>query len=481
MTQKRQSSSLLSPQARGGDIAEDGFQYQFNSTIAQIPNWLAQDGFTDMIREALGDAEARFFVPSVGFRYEFVEYKNHHLNASKFWEEIEHFQKIDNQAPNTYQLFMLGCKSVAKELVPITNALKRVRDPYSFYDTAQQIQDISYDDFVEVVKARNKSKDMADFLFLKVRFKLDSTNAESHPRGLFTEEMKRHFPEFNKLSGEVTNAAYTQLIELVKFRRNKPIYRHELEKAIWQETKEKDRPEPTIKIHTEHDENTNKGPDGCLQFDWKGVFGGTNRNFPPLAEWDRKVIGQLQATKEWLVSTKRPRHIHLNGHRRLSASMAIGSIFSAVAGFTIGMKIEDKMWWTNSHAKEDTPDYQWTQKSIDGGTTNEIAVGISILKDTANEEVERYLETKHFQGKRLYLFSNMALQSDDQANRAVQKAKSVIQELTSKTQAKKIHLFFAGPAQFALFLGHRLNTLGEIQCYERISPNTYVPTVLIKT
>ena len=70
MSQKRLSSSLLSPQSRGGDIAEGGFQYQFDSTIAQIPNWLAQEGFTEMIREALGDAEARFFVPSVGFRYE---------------------------------------------------------------------------------------------------------------------------------------------------------------------------------------------------------------------------------------------------------------------------------------------------------------------------------------------------------------------------------------------------------------------------
>ena len=376
---------------------------------------------------------------------------------------------------------MLGCKSVATELLPITNALKRVRDPYSFYDTAQQIQDTSYADFVEVVETRNKSKDIADFLFLKVRFKLDSTDTESQPRGLFTEEMKRYFPEFNKLSGEVTDAAYTQLIELVKSRRNKPIYRHELEKAIWQGIKETDRPEPTIKIHTEYDANTDKGPDGCLQFDWKSIFGGPNRNFPPAEEWNKKVISQLQSTKKWLISTERSRHIHLNGYRRLSASVAIGSIFSAVADFNIGMKIEDKVWWTNSHAKEDTPDYQWTQKSTDGETTNEIAVGISILKDTANEEVERYLETKPFQGKRLYLFSNMALQSDAQANRAVQKAKSVIQKLISKTQAQKIHLFFAGPAQFALFLGHRLNTLGEIQCYERISPNIYVPTVLIET
>ncbi len=91
------------------------------------------------------------------------------------------------------------------------------------------------------------------------------------------------------------------------------------------------------------------------------------------------------------------------------------------------------------------------------------------------------LETKHFHGKRLYLYSNAALQSDEQTNVAVQKAKSIIQEMISRTQAKKIHLFFAGPAQFALFLGHRLNTLGEIQCYEWVSVDRYVPTVLIST
>ena len=480
MSQKRQSSSLLSFQARGGDIAEGGFQYQFNSTIAQIPNWLAQDGFTEMIREALADAEAKFFVPSAGFQHEFIEYKNYHLKGSKFWEEIEHFWKIDQQTPNSYQQFVLACKSVADELTPITNALKRVRDPYSFYDTAQQIQNISYTDFVEVVKARDKSKDIADFLFLKVRFKLDSIDAEYNPRGLFTEEMKRYFPEFNKLSGELTDIAYLQLTELVKSRRNKPIYRHELEKAIWQGIKEKNRLEPTIRIHTEHGENTDKGPDGCLQFDWKSVFGGSNRNFPPVEEWDRKVIGELQVTKEWLVSTKRSRHIHLSGHRRLSASVAIGSIFSAVSGFTVGMETKDGICWTNNHPTKDTPDYQWKQTSINGESVDEIVVGISTRPNIIND-VEQYLKTIHFRGNRLYLLGDTAILSSDHGNRAVQKAKLTIQELTSKIQAKKIHLFLAGPAHFALFLGHRLNTLGKIQCYEWTPPNKYVPTLLIST
>ena len=269
-------------------------------------------------------------------------------------------------------------------------------------------------------------------------------------------------------------------MELNSSRKNQPIYRHELEKAIWQEVPEKDRPESTIKIHTLHDESISKLPDGCLQFGWKSFFGGSERNFPPPEEWNQKVIGELCRTREWIVSTNRKRHIHLSGHRRLSASIVIGSIFSAVSGFTIGMEIRDGVWWTNSHANEDTPDYHW-QQSTDGELTDEIAVGISILKNTANEEVKQYLQMEHFHGRQLYLYSDMALQSDAQTNRAVQKAKSMIQEFVSKSQGKKIHLFFACPAQFALFLGHRLNTIGKIQCYEWTSPNAYVPTVLIKT
>ena len=192
------------------------------------------------------------------------------------------------------------------------------------------------------------------------------------------------------------------------------------------------------------------------------------------------ILGELRATKEWLVSTKRSRRIHLSGHRRLSTSVAIGSTFSAVSGFTIGMETKDGICWTNNHPMEDTSDYQWKHIRIKGKSTHEIAVGISIGRDIIND-VEQYLETIQFQGNRLYLLGDVAILSDAHGNRAVQKAKLIIQEVVTKAQPKKIHLFLAGPAQFALFLGHRLNTLGEIQCYEWSAPNQYVPTVLISS
>ena len=360
------------------------------------------------------------------------------------------------------------------------NGLRRVRDAYPFYDGAKEIQDTSYNHFVKVVTKGNRPKELADFLFSKVDFEIDKKDAENHNMELFRENLLRHFPTFTDFPVKVSNLAYLHLSELIRSRKNQPIYRQDLEDAIWKEVEEKDKPKAYIRFHTLHDGTDDRSPDGCLKFDWKTVFGGSNRNFPPTEEWNIKVNNELRMTKDWLIETNRTRRIHLIGHRRLSASIAIGAIFSAVSGFTIGLETKDEIWWTDNHALEDTPDYHWQQSNY-GESNCEVAVGISILKDTANTEVERYLETKHFNGKRLYLYSNAALLSDFQTNLAVKKAKLIIQKFTSKIQPKKVHLFFAGPAQFALFLGHRLNTLGEIQCYEWTKSNNYVPTVLIET
>ena len=479
MNKNRQISSLISPQATGGDIAEGGFQYQANLITARIPNWLSQDGFTEMIRESLGDVEAKFFVPGRGFRREFIQYKNHRMTPSEFWSEIEHFQKMDQEAPNSYQRFVLACTGVSDEPGPMINALRRVRDAYPFFDGAQQIQDTSYNDFVAVVEGLKKSEEMADFLFSKVHFEIDLTDAEAHPRELFREILLQNYSVFDELPSKFGGAAYSRLVELVQSRKNQPIYRQELEEAIWKNVEAEYHPDPSIRIHTTHDDS-DEGPESCLQFNWKSCFGGRERNFPPAEEWNRQVIGELQSTKEWLVSTQRPRRICLSGHRRLSASIALGSIFSAVSGFVIGMETKEGIWCTNNHPQADTPDYLWEQDIHDDKLIDEMVVGISIKRNIANE-VELYLETTDFRGPRLYLFSDNAILSAAHANRAVEKAKQMINESAAAVDAKKIRLFIAAPAQFALFLGHRLNAMGGIQCYEYRNTNVYVPTCLIST
>lgn len=480
MSGEHKVSSLLAPQATGGDIAEGGFQYQSNLITARIPNWLSQDGFTEMIRESLGDVEAKFFVPNVGLVREFVEYKNHRLTPSELWPEIEHFQQLDQSAPGSYRRFVLACTGVSDTLAPMINALNRIRGAYSFYDGATSIQNNSFDDFARIVKALDKSSELAKFIFSKVTFEIDLTDAEDHPRELFRETLLKNFAVFDELRLGVANLAYSRLVELVRSRKNKPIYRWELEQAIWGCVDPEARPRSVIRIHTLHNYSTSKGPDGCLTFDWVSTFGGVERRYPPVDEWNLEVLGGLQTTKEWILSTSRPRQIYLSGNRRLSASVAIGSIFSSVSGFIIEMETKDGLWKTNSYPTVSTQDYSWMCDFRGGDSIGETAVGIGIRKDIV-AEVERFLQSVNFCGSRLYLTGWPALMSDDHANQAVDRAKEKILGVVARTKAKRMLLFIAGPAQFAVFLGHRLNATCTIQCYERKEANVYAPTCLIPT
>lgn len=141
--------SLLEPQSRGGDIAEGGFSFQEQVMLARIPAWLAQDGFTAMIREGIGDVEAKFFVPGRGFAIEFLEVKDHTLQPSKFLNEIQRFREVDAGSPNTYQQFILVAAGVSRDLEPLVNGLRRVRNPQDFYEENSTVKENSFKEYTD--------------------------------------------------------------------------------------------------------------------------------------------------------------------------------------------------------------------------------------------------------------------------------------------------------------------------------------------
>src|SRR5690348_14334326 len=89
------SPSLLEPQSVGGDVAESGFSFQASYTLICMCRWLSHEGFTSMVREAMGDVEASFFVPGRGYERELVEVKNYRLTRLIFWNELHRFQQLD--------------------------------------------------------------------------------------------------------------------------------------------------------------------------------------------------------------------------------------------------------------------------------------------------------------------------------------------------------------------------------------------------
>jgi hypothetical protein len=470
--------SLLEPEARGGDTAEGGFSFQENVILAQVPGWLAQDGFTAMIREAVGDAEAKFFVPGRGFVIEYVEVKNHALTPAEFWNEVKRFQTLDAGSPGTYRWFTLASAGLSKELRPLVNGLRRVRDPYGFYADGSALKDNSFDDYVHVVKKLGHTEQAARFLFEKVLIDADLGTAQSHGEALFRQALIDHLPEYQDLPNRTLTDIFTNLSTFIRSRRNQPISRIEMENKL----REKIAPDqlPPLRsisictsIQTENDDYV-----PGLRFAWVPFFGGETRDFPPTEAWNQRLLGELRETREWILQYRQVRRIKLSGNRRLSTSLAIGSVFSAVAGFSIEMNYRGEPWATDAHPTSDPPAYPLICQTI-GDSGKHLIVSIGILRNIA-AEVESDLERHELTGiPILHIKGEHSIVSPQHTNVAVRAIKDSISETLAHTGSKQIHLFFAGPAHLALFLGHRLNATAPIQCYERVSIGRYVPTCLL--
>ena len=61
--------SLLEAESRGGDVNERGKMFEAAVILSSIPRWMAMEGFTSMLREGMGDVEAKFFVPGQGWSW----------------------------------------------------------------------------------------------------------------------------------------------------------------------------------------------------------------------------------------------------------------------------------------------------------------------------------------------------------------------------------------------------------------------------
>jgi hypothetical protein len=471
--------SLLERQSRGGDVAEGGFSFQESVVISYVPAWLAHEGFEEMTRESMGDAEAKFFVPGRPHTREFVEIKNHSLTGNQFWVEIDRFRELDEGSPDTFSWFTLVVKGLSADQKRLRNSLRRVRDPYSFYE-GTAVAERSFADYAGIVEDMGRSEDDARFLFERVLIREDLTTDESQWTAVFHDELARYFPEYGELSLTIVRNVYEGLGALLRARRNRGISRREIEQRIRDRVPEDRRPpvRPVVVRTLMDDDEGNKADQAVrpIELDWKDFFGGDARRYPPPEDWDAHLVGELRQTKEWILRHRSTRRVRLTGNRRLSASLAVGAVFSAVAGFSVEMEYRDGVIWsTDAHPAAGTPGYPLVSEGkLDRG--ERLAVGIGILRDIS-QEVEDGLENLGLNGiPVLHLMGEEPIVSPEHANAAVGAIKNHIRDTLSATGAARVDLFLAGPAPLALFLGHRLNATARIRCYERVAPSLYVPT-----
>ncbi|MEI2577352.1 CD-NTase-associated endodeoxyribonuclease Cap4 [Scytonema sp. PRP1] len=466
--------SLLEPQSRGGDIAEGGFSFQEQVMLARIPAWLAQDGFTAMIREGIGDVEAKFFVPGRGFAIEFLEFKDHTLQPSKFLNEIQRFREVDAGSPDTYQQFILVAAGVSRDLEPLVNGLRRVRNPQDFYEENSTVKENSFKEYTRLVKKIGGTEQDAFFIFEKVIVEADWNTAKSHGEALFKQSLAENLSEYEDLSFKTFDNIYNHLGTFIRQRKNQIITRKELETKLREKISPSQLPAlRPILIYTAIASENNPEHHG-LCFDWASFSGGETRAIALSQQWNHLLI-ELQDTRSWIEKYRNTKRIRLAGNRRLAACLAIGSVFSAVRGYAIEMEYRGEVWATDAHPTQETPVYPLAHQII-GGTGTRLVVSIGILRDII-PEVEVNLEKYGLTGEPLlHIRGEQPITSPQHANNAVGSIKKLIVNNLVCIGGKEIHLFFAGPAHLALFLGHRLDATAPVTCYAWVSNSQYSKT-----
>jgi hypothetical protein len=475
--------SLLEPQSSGGENAQRGFSFQESYILASICEWLSQDGFTSMITEGIGDTEASFFVPGKGYKKELIEVKNHSLTPSEFWNEIKRFQQVEAGSPGTYRKFVLAATGVSRELEPVLNGLERVRGPQAFYGSQSPIFEKSLNDFSDRVEKLGQNEEVALFLFEKVKLVTGLAIYQSQGEALFKQALIEHLPGYLDLPVRMLEDIYPRLSSFVDNRKNTTITRSELEAKFREKINSTQLPPlRPVEFYTlsqlpTTENNASPSITKGLLFNWVD-FAGNNGIYPLATVWNNQLLRELVQTRDWMLSHRTQRRIRLTSIRRISASLAIGSIFSAVRGFFVEMEYRGEIYAADAHPDDTTPEYNWAVNHR-SGVGDRLIVSIGVPRQIS-DEVEVYMD--HRERERLpaiHLYGTKPFVSPQHANRAVGRAKEIIIKARSDTNAKKIELFVASPDYFALFLGHRLNAIAPTQCYQYVSSGQYTPTCLL--
>ena len=129
--------------------------------------------------------------------------------------------------------------------------------------------------------------------------------------------------------------------------------------------------------------------------------------------------------------------------------------------------------------KDDLPAIRDVATRLAAGATD-IAIGIGITADP-KPTLESFAKGVGLQfSATLYVYPkagpSVTAVTKETAGSLAALIKDEMRRFISKREPRTIHLFYVGPLGLAVLLGQRLNSLGDIQCYERSRTDGYVPS-----
>ncbi len=448
-------ASLHDAASRGGERAQRGFQYQDAYVIGSIPRWLAADGFAQVQQEAMGDVETSFFIPGRGITHELAQVKNKSVTLSELKQVIESFVRLDRSGEFTaFKIVGLG---FAKNVQPIINELATMKIRYSDYEGTGIGHQSMLKFKVQAAKLTDEDEDISEFLINKV----DICVVETDGDGTYRKNISRYFPEFDNCPGSVVSGGLSRLRHLIHTKKDGPISRETIEGCLYDVD---DAPDlPPINVTFGQSRSAGQRP---LVFDMDRFFDFDAQRYPTVQDWKEVLLPELKEARKQIGKYRKMRTVRMQKHA-ISSALAVGWVFSAVAGFEIEIEHNGMVWTTDAHSNEGVPHYDSCIVDSVSPDAQHLVVSIGILKDIGTDVNAFVAGTCLEQASRLNIVGQMAIACSQQANAIVNKFKLAIAKAVQSLPAgATIHLFYSGPVHFAAFLAHRLNALPPVQCYE---------------
>lgn len=244
-------------------------------------------------------------------------------------------------------------------------------------------------------------------------------------------------------------------------------------------------------------------PPEAILIDWSDQFTAQPRAVPPPNVWQEVLWPELAALPDQVGQTEL---VRLQGTSALSTAFAFGQIFKQIGRYRLAVDQHSpagtQVWYADMSPEEGMAAPQFASHIAIGEMTRQaglVMVYAAPQTSAANmvsevgtywgesEGIEKILEQAYTPQRCsgvLVLEAPPASRGEHlagwQAAGLALSSRRQLNEFINQCQPDKLHLFIAGPSGLAAFMGHHWNQVGlEIQCYERLGQNQYVPSLLI--
>jgi hypothetical protein len=451
----------------GGVIAQDGFDYQVWEGLLRLPAWLTNPAFEAVIFEALEDIEARFFAPHAPEHHllERLQAKSGDLGPKDVKDVFERFRVFESTHARVTRVHTLVTPQLPPKLRWVARDAARVRKARPFYAPFVGIRGAS-DSNLEQDFIKEFGDELGRFVVKGVEVTerpIPSREAALHA---FSAALAASFPTID-LGQRKVAAAFAALEGLVRRSVGAPLARRELLRLLEDETSATLLGERAFPIHVRS--NRSGQNEAALEID-ASAFSGGPAGFPTAERWQAEIAAPLEATAAWLRRRDVSR-VALGGSYRITTALLLGHAFRSASGFELEIPTREGAWATDDRAAEEANDWSILQPTeLDADA---LVVSVGVIRRPSDELKVAGIGPE----KVLDVFKSTALTGAKPAQDGTTRVKAAVTEASSRLRAKRIDLYYAGPAAFAVALGHRWNAMLPTNLFEfDPTDRTYVRT-----